>query len=274
MIHLVSKHGPLQGEIQMQRKVAPLLLGICLFSSGCAGPGDTMPDSYTAAHPPTADEQAEWESGLSKAGPGGSAYTYFAAPSDVEAAKDGPGFFRKHWGKLVAGVIAVGGTGVGLVVGGKAVAGKATVGAAGTAVAAGAGTLAVEIEHGPGSLLDPNVVNENALNPGVPIQNLVDANVLNYDQMVAAGMPSHLATELMSLQHQLELWSAGMVQGVNDFSSLVTVAREARLIITLIDGLRESELPYNPLTTFTVRNILTKLADWIEAEQRRRSRQN
>lgn len=273
MIKVDRAHiGTTTRRIQMRRRLIPLILGTYLLNAvGCGG--WDLPSSRTAATV-TADQQAEWEGGLSKAGPGGSAYTEFAAPSDAEAAKDGPGFFRKHWGKLVAGIIAFGGGAAAGTVVGKAAVGKAAVGAAGTAVAAGAGTLAVEIEHGPGSLLDPNVVNENALNPAVPIQNLVDANVLSYDQMVAAGMPSHLATELMSLQHALELWSAGMVQGVNDFSSLVTVAREARLLITLIDGLRESEILYNPLTTFTVRNILDKLATWIEGEHTRRRRQN
>lgn len=252
-----------------------LLVPYLVVLSGCS-----LLSSEEVARTPdkkiTRQEKDEWEGGLSKAGPGGSSYIDFSLPpSDAEAVRNGPGFFRKHWGKLVAAVIAIGGGGtVGFVAAGKttAAAGAGTS-VAGTAVATGAGG-SILVEQGPGALLDPNAVNENASNPAVGIQNLVDANVLTYDQMVAAGMPSHLAVELVSLQHQLELWAAGMSQGVNEFVSLVTVAREARLIITLIDGLRESGMPYNPLTAFTVRNILDKLATWIEREHARRRQQN
>jgi hypothetical protein len=203
---------------------------------------------------------------LSKAGPGGSAYTEFAAEPPSERAS----LLREKWGRIVAG-IAVIGAGTGLVIGGGAAAKTAVEAKAGAAVA---GAVA---EHVVPELISPPAVEEPPLSPSAVTPEVVGE--VAPDEVLGEGMRyitrreldlarvrPFYAQQFLELQDMVLNWHLyySMDTSINPETFISAArARARRLAIEFRNSPRFSQTAFRVLA-----DNLDRLADWAEEEMK------
>lgn len=247
----------------MRKKfITPFILGTYLLgTTGCGG--WDLPNSRTAATV-TAEQTAEWEGGLRYAGPGGSAYTEFAAEPPSERAS----LLREKWGRIVAG-IAVIGAGAGLVIGGGAavktgVEAKAGAAVAG-AVAEGVGqeilTTPTPEELTPPSSITPQMTGEIVADQDVLGEGI---RYITRSQLQRVNIPANYIEEFLDLQNAIRNWHEYYMQDIrNGPEAFLGTARTAarRLAIKFRNSPRFSRPVFRSLA-----DQLDELANWADEE--------